>query len=101
MLLAPEAVSHLYLLHLSHRRLTWTLFAAGTVQHVAVAQVKVLWVINAVEKNWEKDLPKDVRDALNASRKKRGGLYATEAGKADATQEAQDAKGELKQLLQL
>jgi hypothetical protein len=63
--------------------------------------VKVLWVVNAVEKNWEQELPKDVRDALNASRNKRGGLYAKEEGKADATQEEEDAKGELSQLLQL
>lgn len=59
------------------------------------AQVKVLWVINAVEKNWEKSLPEDVRDALNASRKKKGGIYATEEGKKDADQDEEDAKGEL------
>jgi hypothetical protein len=68
---------------------------------VAITQVKVLWVVNAVEKNWERELPKDVRDELNASRNRRGGLYATEEGKADATKEEEEAKGELNHMLRM
>ena len=40
-------------------------------------QAKVLWVVNAVETKWEKQLPSDVHEALEGARKKKGGLYAT------------------------
>jgi hypothetical protein len=73
----------------------WCAFCGATVATADWLQVKVLWVINAVEKNFEKALPGDVRDALNAARKKKGGIYATEEGKKDADKEEEDAKGEL------
>lgn len=57
-------------------------------------QVRVLWVVNAVEKNWEKLLPEEVHNTLSASRKKKGGLYATAETAKDADPEEKDAKGE-------
>jgi hypothetical protein len=54
----------------------------------------VLWVVNAVEKNWEKQLPEEMHNALSASRKKKGGLYATAETAKDADPEEKDAKGE-------
>lgn len=68
--------------------------AAGLLCALGCPQVKVLWVVNAVEKNWEAQLPKEVRDALNGSRKKKGGLYAKEESAKDAAPEDKDAKGE-------
>jgi hypothetical protein len=41
-------------------------------------QVKVLWVFNVQQTNWEKALPEDTRAMLDRSRSKRGGLYAKE-----------------------
>lgn len=53
-----------------------------------------MWVVNAVGKKWEDQLPKDVQDALNGSRKKKGGLYAKEESAKDADAEDKEAKGE-------
>jgi len=66
---------------------------------LVVMQAKVLWVVNAVEKDWEKQLPDEVQGPLNASRKKKGGLYASEETKSDA--EPDDAKGGYLQLARL
>lgn len=52
-----------------------------------------MFVVNAVEHNWEKQLPENVLDPLNAARKKKGGLYSKEETKKDAAPEAEDAKG--------
>jgi hypothetical protein len=41
-------------------------------------QLKVLWVFNVQQTNWEKQLPEDTLAMLDRSRSKRGGLYAKE-----------------------
>jgi hypothetical protein len=46
-------------------------------------QVKVLWVFNAQQTNWEEQLPEDTRAMLDHSRSKRGGLFEKE-GATDA-----------------
>jgi poly(3-hydroxyalkanoate) synthetase len=53
----------------------------------------VLWVVNAVEKNWEKQLPAEVRKWLDNARTKKGGLYAKSDAAADA-ETTTDGKGE-------
>jgi hypothetical protein len=57
-------------------------------------QVKVLWVVNAVEKNWEKQLPSEVRKWLDNARSKKGGLYA-KPGAAEDEEKTTDGKGKL------
>lgn len=59
----------------------------GSAVLLSLSQVKVLWVVNAVEKTWEKALPDEVGKALTGSRKKKGGLYATGEASKDAEEE--------------
>jgi hypothetical protein len=39
-------------------------------------QVKVLWVFNAQQTNWEKQLPAETQALLDRRRAKKGGLFA-------------------------
>lgn len=61
---------------------------------MCLLQVKVLWVVNAVEKNWEKQLPSEVLKWLDNARSKKGGLYA-KPGAAEDTEKTTDGKGKL------
>lgn len=49
---------------------------------MALLQVKVLWVINAVQKNWEKQLPDETQGTLAKSRTQKGGLYEKDTAAA-------------------
>ncbi|KAF6255568.1 hypothetical protein COO60DRAFT_1661215 [Scenedesmus sp. NREL 46B-D3] len=57
-------------------------------------QVRVLWVFNAQQTNWEQQLPADTRALLDSSRTRRGGLYDQD-GASDAERDGK-GKPELK-----
>ena len=62
------------------------------------SQVKMLWVFNAQQSKWEKELPTAVANLIKATRKadKSGGSTVTEAGPADDADAKAEAKAEAK-----
>eukprot|EP00878_Enallax_costatus_P000930 GHUV01001060.1.p1 GENE.GHUV01001060.1~~GHUV01001060.1.p1 ORF type:complete len:719 (+),score=173.97 GHUV01001060.1:262-2418(+) len=59
-------------------------------------KVKVLWVANGLQKNWEKLLPPDTQGTLAKSRYMKGGLYEGNKALRDAAPRQGDGNGELK-----